>query len=196
VLDIDASAENSMRILNSTNARDVYVIYDNQGTGTGDDCTLNLKTVHGAGDPKIRLQVASYEHWDIMVDNSDNDAFKIIQQNDVRLKLAGGRGESDFTIRAWINFNGSGTVAIRDSHNVSSLTDAATGDYLVYFSTAMPSANFSSAVNTGMGVAVNSVTGRLPYSGHAAGNFRIGVRATNNQAWIDEDFVSGIFVGG
>ena len=60
----------------------------------------------------------------------------------------------------------------------------------------MPSANFASALNTGMGVAVNSVTGRMSYSAHAASSFRIGVRSTSNQAWVDEDFVSGMFVGG
>jgi hypothetical protein len=60
----------------------------------------------------------------------------------------------------------------------------------------MPSANYASAVNTGMGVAVNSVTGRMSASSHLAASFRIGIRATSDQAWVDEDFVSGIFVGG
>lgn len=45
--------------------------------------------------------------------------------------------------RAWVNFNGSGTVAIRASFNVSSITDNGTGDYTVNFTTAMPDANYS-----------------------------------------------------
>jgi hypothetical protein len=45
--------------------------------------------------------------------------------------------------RAWVNFNGTGTVAIRASGNVSSITDNGTGDYTVNFSTAMPDANYS-----------------------------------------------------
>jgi len=45
--------------------------------------------------------------------------------------------------RAWVNFNGTGTVAIRGSGNVSSITDNGTGDYTVNFSTAMPDANYS-----------------------------------------------------
>jgi len=48
--------------------------------------------------------------------------------------------------RAWVNFNGTGTVAIRASLNVSSITDNGTGDYTVNFTTAMPDANY--AVNT------------------------------------------------
>jgi len=38
---------------------------------------------------------------------------------------------------AWVNFDGTGTVAIRDSENVSSITDNGTGDYTVSFATAM-----------------------------------------------------------
>lgn len=45
--------------------------------------------------------------------------------------------------RAWVNFNGSGTVAIRASGNVSSITDHGTGDYTINFSTSMPDANYS-----------------------------------------------------
>ena len=44
-----------------------------------------------------------------------------------------GRGLSQFTAKAWINLNGTGTIAIRDSHNVSSITDNGTGDYTVTF---------------------------------------------------------------
>jgi hypothetical protein len=54
--------------------------------------------------------------------------------------------------RAWVNFNGVGTVAIRASFNVSSITDNNTGDYTVNFTTAMPDVNYSavaSATDTG-----------------------------------------------
>ena len=44
--------------------------------------------------------------------------------------------------KAWVNFNGTGTVAIRDSFNVGSITDNGTGSYTLNFSTAMPSANY------------------------------------------------------
>jgi hypothetical protein len=47
------------------------------------------------------------------------------------------------SVRAWVNFNGTGTVAIRASYNVTSITDNGTGDYTVNFTTAMPDANYS-----------------------------------------------------
>jgi hypothetical protein len=48
-----------------------------------------------------------------------------------------------YPCRAWVNFNGTGTVAIRASGNVTSITDNGTGDYTVNFTTAMPDANYS-----------------------------------------------------
>ena len=50
--------------------------------------------------------------------------------------------------KAWVNFNGTGTVAIRGSYNVSSVTDNGTGQYTVNFTTAMPDANFADAINS------------------------------------------------
>ena len=48
-----------------------------------------------------------------------------------------------FAARAWVNFNGTGTPAIRASGNVSSITDMNTGRYEVNFTTAMPDANYA-----------------------------------------------------
>ena len=45
--------------------------------------------------------------------------------------------------RAWVNFNGTGTPAIRASGNVTSITDNGTGDYTVNFTTAMTDANYA-----------------------------------------------------
>lgn len=48
-----------------------------------------------------------------------------------------------YACRAWVNFNGTGTVAIRASGNVSSITDNGTGDYTINFTTSMPDADYS-----------------------------------------------------
>jgi hypothetical protein len=47
--------------------------------------------------------------------------------------------------RAWVNFNGTGTPAIRASGNVSSITDHGVGDYTINFTSSMPDANYSVA---------------------------------------------------
>ena len=51
--------------------------------------------------------------------------------------------------RAWVNFNGTGTVAIRASGNVTSITDNGTGNYTVNFTTAMTDANYSCLFSAG-----------------------------------------------
>ena len=48
-----------------------------------------------------------------------------------------------YACRAWVNFNGTGTVAIRAGGNVSSITDNGVGDYSINFTNAMPDANYS-----------------------------------------------------
>ena len=74
-------------------------------------------------------------------------------------------GTEVYTAKAWVNFNGTGTVAIRASGNVSSITDNGTGDYTVNFTNAMPDANYCIAgvsnQNTSIGpvpVGVQSAT--------------------------------------
>jgi hypothetical protein len=56
---------------------------------------------------------------------------------------SGGQPTIDGLARAWVNFNGTGTVAIRASLNVSSITDNGTGDYTVNFTTALADANYA-----------------------------------------------------
>ena len=57
------------------------------------------------------------------------------------LQTTGGAGL--YLAKAWVNFNGSGTVAIRDSGNVSSITDNGTGDYSTNFSSSLSDANYA-----------------------------------------------------
>jgi hypothetical protein len=70
-----------------------------------------------------------------------------------------------YTCRAWVNFNGTGTVAIRASGNVSSITDYSTGRYGINFSTSLPDANYAIAGfardtnTTGNGFLVSTRTG-------------------------------------
>ena len=64
-----------------------------------------------------------------------------------------------YACRAWVNFNGTGTVAVRGSGNVSSITDFGVGLYTINFSTAMPDANYNvcSDANGGTGASPRHV---------------------------------------
>ena len=71
--------------------------------------------------------------------------------------------------KAWINFNGSGTVAIRDSYNFSSLTDDGTGLYKANFSTVMSDTNYSFVVEScGTLSGINSENGFTNHARRAA----------------------------
>jgi hypothetical protein len=74
-----------------------------------------------------------------------------------------------YMARAWVNFNGTGTVAIRASGNVSSITDNGTGDYTVNFTTAMSDANYV-------------MTGTASYSNSSGTNGRTVNTSTMNSA--------------
>ena len=96
-----------------------------------------------------------------------------------------------YMARAWVNFNGTGTVAIRASGNVSSITDIGTGDYTVNFTTAMPDANYSF-----VGMAQDSAT-KMSIAGNASGvaptttTLRVNTSSGNaGTGTLDSTFVS------
>jgi len=100
--------------------------------------------------------------------------------------------------RAWVNFNGTGTVAIREDGNVSSITDNGTGDYTVNFTTAMPDANYcacvigvqrqtSSGTNQGFGYYSTNDVNATTYSTTA---LRISNKLGSVTGFIDVDTVS------
>lgn len=77
---------------------------------------------------------------------------------DLRIALHAQVGVPIFATAAWVNFNGTGTVAIRASGNVSSITDNGSGDYTVNFTNAMPDANYSASVTAGGTAGITSGT--------------------------------------
>lgn len=82
--------------------------------------------------------------------------------------------------RAWVNFNGTGTVAIRASGNVTSITDNGVGQYTVNFTTAMPDANYSVVTQAQQNDTVAQVT-------------RIGTLNTGSVSVQDLSTVNGTF---
>ena len=75
-----------------------------------------------------------------------------------------GSNAAAYGCRAWVNFNGTGTVAIRDSGNVSSITDNGTGNYTINFATAMPDVNYAT-LSTGVSTTDNLGIACLKYNG-------------------------------
>jgi hypothetical protein len=94
--------------------------------------------------------------------------------------------------RAWVNFNGTGTVAIREDGNVSSITDNGTGDYTLNFATAMPDANYSVSFLTGDRVALAGIETN---SGSPTTGFcRIQVNDSRNASYTDVSVITFMVV--
>jgi hypothetical protein len=83
----------------------------------------------------------------------------------VQDRVGTGQPDIDGVAKAWVNFNGTGTVAIRASFNVTSITDNATGDYTVNFTTAMADANYSAVGATTNGGESSYDKGDFMFSG-------------------------------
>ena len=84
-----------------------------------------------------------------------------------------------YACRAWVNFNGTGTVAILASGNVSSITDNGTGDYTINFTTAMPDANYAAAVSGSRGALSNTDSTSQPYS-YSTSSVSVGYNANSD----------------
>lgn len=88
--------------------------------------------------------------------------------------------------RAWVNFNGSGTIAIRGSGNVSSITDVGVANYTVNFSTSMPDANYClSGMSGNNDTSLECVVQNYNTSAPATGSVR--VRAARIDGTMDVD---------
>lgn len=87
-------------------------------------------------------------------------------------------GVESYLAQAWVNFNGTGTVAIRASGNVSSITDNGVGDYTVNFTSAQTDANYSVVCgqfdsNNGRGFGVFDARSTAPGTYQLAGSVRL-----------------------
>ncbi len=99
--------------------------------------------------------------------------------------------------RAWVNFNGTGTVAIRASGNVSSITDNGTGDYTVNFTTALADANYV-ATTMALSNDTGGTQGQSSIRGAAAtgattmttATLRINTGVTSSNAFVDMALVN------
>jgi len=167
----------------------------NVGIGTtSPESILHVRSSNGriisnassaTGNPSLLLKTstASNRDWEVYqrYTNGDFGVYdgvggfdRLIITTAGNLQFNSGYGSvaTAYGCRAWVNFNGTGTVAIRGSGNVTSITDNGTGDYTVNFTSAMPDANYAftqhiSCASTG------AINDGCDLQSIAAGSFRI-----------------------
>jgi len=72
------------------------------------------------------------------------------------------------SLRAWVNFNGTGTIAARDSLNLSSLTDNGTGEYTITYSSAWSAVDYAFTGCTGQTSGGSRTTGGITFDDFSA----------------------------
>ena len=98
-------------------------------------------------------------------------------------------------VKAWVNFNGIGTVAIRDSYNVSSISDIGVGEYTVNYNTPMNNTNYCAVATAGRSSAIANPLAWLYIGGSQKSTTKLQVEAINtSNSYMDpEDYNVTIF---
>jgi len=138
--------------------------------------TINADTSNGlklTSDTSGQIDFQSAGSTKALIDTSGN------------LKFNSGYGSvvTGFGVRSWVNFNGSGTVAIRASGNVSSITDNGTGNYTINITNDLANANGC--------MSGYSIMDGLCYGDNSnvssAGSFRMRVVVGSSNSLMDPD---------
>ena len=156
----------------------------NGGTAITTDTsgTLDIKTGTGSGTTAISVNASQATTFAAGVSGTTGSF-----SGDMSFNSGYGSAAVAYGCRAWVNFNGTGTVAIRASGNVTSITDNGTGDYTINFTTAMTDANYSIVCGSSpdfapansYGTYINTVGSSLAESAPTTSSARISYRRSD-----------------
>jgi hypothetical protein len=125
---------------------------------------------------------------------SETEQMRLTGAGNLQFNSGYGSVATAYGCRAWVNFTGVGTPNIRNSGNVSSITDNGTGDYTVNFTTAMPDANYAVVNGSADTAASGANVGNLGIYGgsYSASSFR-GTAVASSGSVLDRDYMSWAF---
>ena len=120
-----------------------YVELDAPATAASN--TLTLPDGNGTSGQYLQTNGSGGLSWQTVssLSNAEDGA-----GTDFEFNSGYGSNATAYGCRAWVNFNGTGTVAIREDANVTSITDNSTGNYTVNFTNAMPDSNYATQVTS------------------------------------------------
>lgn len=158
-----------------------------------DDTTANTPVISFTGDTNTGIGRSGADTLDFITNG--NSRFRIESTGQIKAVYESEVGtdyntqlDNGYLCRAWVNFNGTGTVAIRASGNVSSITDNGTGDYTINFTTAMPDASYS--ISYMLADASNGSQADIRNSSFIlSGSFRFYTRNGNGSTLLDNDLI-------
>jgi hypothetical protein len=153
LLDVRGTADNA-------NLNTLTLQNDDYGANETGQAITQLFRLNRAGTMRDAgsIKVGKEGDWDdatnadsfLSISTTINDTlterFKIDASGNVKFNSGYGSNVTAYGVRAWVRFDGVGTVSISGSGNVSSITDNGTGDYTVNITTAMPDTNYAAVM--------------------------------------------------
>ena len=128
--------------------------------------SASTPAIQATGDANTGIYFSGADAVDVATGGTQ--ALQLDSSQNLKFNSGFGSVGTAFGVRAWVNFNGSNTVAIRQSGNVSSITDNGTGVYQVNFTNSMPDDSYSvagtatwSSANYGGVLLLNGSTGGI-----------------------------------
>ena len=165
---------------------------------------IKLNAASGGGSISINAPSSAGSDTDLL-DTSGNLAVSgnitcasdLSVDNDLKIDSGFGSTTTVYGVRAWIKFDGEGTVAINGSANISALTDNGTGDYTVTFSTAMPDTNYAAvgmaSSNGGNGAIAINTSSHTPVL-YSTTQCRFCNSNSNNGSLLDGGAIGAAFI--
>ena len=153
-------------------------------TSAGDNAAIGFTAAEGL------ILTGQGSTNDVTIKNDADADVAVIPTGTTNFGFDSGFGSAGtaFGVRTWVNFNGTGTVAIRDSGNVSSITDNSTGNYTVNFTNNMPDVNYCMVGRYDKGNlsgGTDGIQGVPTDTTYAVGSVRFVSRHANNGAIAD-----------
>ena len=153
-------------------------------TSAGDNAAIGFTAAEGL------ILTGQGSTNDVTIKNDADADVAVIPTGTTNFGFDSGFGSAGtaFGVRTWVNFNGTGTVAIRDSGNVSSITDNSTGNYTINFTNNMPDVNYCMVGRYDKGNlsgGTDGIQGVPTDTTYAVGSVRFVSRFANNGAIAD-----------
>jgi hypothetical protein len=173
---------------------------NSQNWGWGSAITFRTVLTDGGSvgnAARIRQQYESSNNYNLEFATTGSGTLttqaRISSSGNLQFNSGYGSIATGYGCRAWVVFNGTGTVAVRASGNVSTITDNGTGDYTVNFTTAMPDINYSVGGN-GAGTINSDSCGPAGFGGatnyRSTTSLRFGYWYFENNTLTDRDYIN------